>query len=224
MGNEWSGDMKNELPKNYVPALRFSWLTKIYDPVVKLTTRESLFKKRLVAKSELQSGMCVLDIACGSGTLALLIKQHYPDVEVIGIDGDRNILEIAKSKSDKARVQFNQGFATNLPYADEHFDRVFSTLFFHHLSDKDKKVVFSEAYRVLSIDGVLYIADWGKPNSLIMRFTFYIVQFLDGFKNTRANVEGRLPKLIQGAGFSHVEVSESIDTVLGTISIICAKK
>ena len=85
-------------------------------------------------------------------------------------------------------------------------------------------MVFSEAYRVLSIDGVLYIADWGKPSNLIMRFTFYIVQFLDGFKNTRANVEGRLPELIRGAGFSHVEVSESIDTVLGTISIICAKK
>ena len=83
--------MKPDLPKNYVPALRFSWLTKIYDPIVRWTTRESLFKKRLVVKSELQSGARVLDLACGTGTLVLLIKQQYPDVEIIGIDGDEKV-------------------------------------------------------------------------------------------------------------------------------------
>jgi ubiquinone/menaquinone biosynthesis C-methylase UbiE len=226
MVNEWSSVMKPDLPQNYVPALRFSWLTKIYDPIVRWTTRESLFKKRLVAKSGLQSGARVLDLACGTGTLALLIKNQYPDVEVIGIDGDENILGIARSKmdNDTARIQFDQGFATEMPYAEAEFDRVFSTLFFHHLNDQDKQVVFSETYRTLKIGGVLYIADWGRPNNILMRLFFYIVQLLDGFTNTRANVEGRLPKYIRDAGFKNVEVFNSINTLLGTLCLIRAEK
>lgn len=123
--------MNNDnLSKGYVTGLRFSWLTVIYDPVVRWTTRESRVKKVLVEKASLTAGMIVLDLASGTGTLALLIKRKFPSVDVVGVDGDSNILQIAQAKSDSANadVKFDQGLATQLPYADSSFDRVFSTI------------------------------------------------------------------------------------------------
>lgn len=118
--------------------------------------------------------MKVLDLACGTGTLALLIKHGFPEIEMVGVDGDRNILQIAQLKSDgaNAKIQFDQGLATQLPYDDTSFDRVFSSLFFHHLNASDKQRVFVEAYRVLRPGGQLHIADWGTATNALMRLLF----------------------------------------------------
>ena len=61
-----------------------------------------------------------------------MIKQQVSNVDVIGVDGDPKIIEIAKSKSRDAnvRVEFDQAMATKLPYADASFDQVLSTFFF----------------------------------------------------------------------------------------------
>ena len=158
---------KGDLPRDYVPALRFSWLTAIYDPVVRWTTRESAFKNTLVEQADLGADMNVLDLASGTGTLAILIKKKCPDVDVAGVDGDSKILQIAQAKSDDAGVyiKFDQGLATDLPYPDSSFDRVFSTLFFHHLDQHHKQLALVEVFRVLKIGGQVHIADWGKPTN-----------------------------------------------------------
>ena len=57
-----------------------------------------------------------------------------------------------------------------------------------------------------------------------MRLLFYPVQLLDGFANTQENVEGRLPALIQSAGFNDVRVVDSFSTVFGTLTIYRASK
>ena len=161
----------SELPEDYVPALGFSWLTSIYDPVVQLTTRDSFVKKCLIEQSKFDDGMRVLDLASGTGTLSIMVKQKIPGGEVIGIDGDPEIIEIAELKSKKANVDisFDQGLATSLPYPDASFDRVLSTLFFHHLTLDAKAMALREVHRVLKPDGQLHIADWGKPTGFVMR-------------------------------------------------------
>lgn len=195
-------------------------------PIVRWTTRELRVKGALIEQAGLDAKMKVLDIASGTGTLSLMIKQRFPCVDVEGIDGDPKILQIAQAKSDRVGldVKFEQGLATKLPYADFSFDRVFSTLFFHHLDIDDKHLVFTEIYRVLKPDGQLHIADWGKPTSGLMRLLFYPIQWLDGFSNTQDNVEGRLPELIQNAGFSDVQINKEFSTVFGTLTIYCTSK
>ena len=70
---------------------------------------------------------------------------------MIGVDGDPKIIEIAKSKSRDAnvRVKFDQAMATKLPYANASFDRVLSTLFFHHIVLDAKSIALCELHRVL---------------------------------------------------------------------------
>ena len=69
----------------YVPALRFKWLTRYYDVVIAYSTREKTFKRALINQAGIESGMQVLDLASGTGTLAIWIKQQYPSAIVTGV-------------------------------------------------------------------------------------------------------------------------------------------
>ena len=107
---------RDDLPEDYVPALRFSRLTAIYDPVVRWTTRESTVKNTLVEQARLRDDMSVLDLASGTGTLAIIIKRKFPSVDVVCVDGDPRILQIAQAKSESAnvKIEFDRGLATQL--------------------------------------------------------------------------------------------------------------
>ena len=219
-------DKKTDLPDDYVPALGYDWMTAIYDPVVQLTTRDTLVKRRLIEQANLDDGMKVLDLASGTGTLSVMIKQSMSSVDVTGVDGDPKILKIAQSKAKAAnvRIDFDQALATELPYPDSSFHRVMSTLFFHHLNRSAKAEALSEVFRVLMPGGRLIVADWGKPTGLLMRLLFYPIRWLDGFETTQDNVEGRLPAMIGEAGFDNVQTLRSINTVFGTLALYCAEK
>ena len=116
-----------------------------------LLTRERAFKQRLLAQAALSDGIEVLDLACGTGTLAVWAKQRTPGANLVGLDGDARMLGKARAKAARARVeiQFNQGLSFDLPYPDDRFDRVVTSLFFHHLCDRDKERTISEIARVL---------------------------------------------------------------------------
>ncbi|MGI9285125.1 MAG: class I SAM-dependent methyltransferase [Pseudomonadales bacterium] len=210
----------------YIPALGYSVLTSFYDPVVKATTRETQFKRALVNRANIHSGLNVLDVGCGTGTLAIAAARSVPDATIVGLDGDPKILAIAanKARHGDAQVRFVQNLATQMPYADESFDRVLSSLFFHHLSREDKLSTLSEIFRVLIPGGELHVADWGKPTGKLARCQFFFIQLLDGFKTTRDNVHGKLPDYFRQAGFFAATLEKEISTVFGTMSLYSAVK
>ena len=216
--------MNNE--KRYVPALGYDVLTSLYDPVVALTTREKTFKGRLVEQADVQDGHSVLDLACGTGTLAVLIKQRVPGARVVGIDGDPKILLLAKQKAQKngVNIVFDHGVSTSLPYGSATFDRVLSSLFLHHLSHEDKVRTVLEVFRVSKPGGEFHVADWGKPQNALMRALFVLVRSLDGFENTRDNVQGKLPELFMRGGFGNVELRTEFATMFGTVALYAMKK
>lgn len=211
---------------SYIPALGHRWLTRFYDPVVRATTREAAFKEGLLRQASIRDGHRILDLGCGTGTLALLVKRVHGGAEVFGLDADAEVLNLARTKLKEAeiKVQLDQGLASALPYADESFDRTLSSLFFHHLSSDFKLEAMREVLRVLRPGGEFHIADWGKATGPVMRLTFVAVQLLDGFATTNDNVRGLLPDLLELAGFEKVETTNSYSTLLGTISLYEARK
>jgi ubiquinone/menaquinone biosynthesis C-methylase UbiE len=190
--------------------------------VVAVTSRESAFKRRLLKHARIKDGEAVLDVACGTGTLAIEIKESQPRAKVSGIDGDRSILGRAKAKAKEAgvKVDFQRGLSNELPYDARSFDVVVSTLFFHHLTDEAKADSAEEIRRVLRLGGRVLIADWGRPQDPLMRMMFLNVQFLDGFRNTSSNVAGKLPEFLRDAGLKRVSVVDRLRTPLGTIEIV----
>ncbi len=120
----------------YIPALKYSWLTPLYDSLLHWVLRESNFKRCLVEQASIENDHRVLDLGCGTGTLTLSIKQAHPQSEVVGLDGDAKVLEIAKAKVARSglEVTLDYGMAFDLPYSDGSFDCVLSSLLFHHLT------------------------------------------------------------------------------------------
>ena len=210
----------------YIPALRFHWLTPLYDPLLRWMLRESVFKRHLVAQARIDSGHRVLDLGCGTGTLTVLIKRLHPGAEVSGLDGDAKVLEVAEAKAAKAglKVTFVHGMAFDLPYADNSFDRILSSLLFHHLTRENKVRALREVFRVLRPGGQLHVADWGRPQNGLMRGAFLLVQMLDGFRTTADNVAGMLPDLFREAGFVDAEQRTRYGTVFGTLALYHSKK
>lgn len=218
--------MPKSSKSKYVPALSFHWLTPYYDAVVGTTTRERSFKRALIEQAGFKAGQQVLDLASGTGTLAIWIKQSQPMTFVTGADGDPAILSIATRKAQKANVavQFDNALSYSLPYPAAHFDRVLSSLFFHHLTWENKQRTARELFRVLKPGAELHVADWGYPSNALMRGLFLFIQLLDGFENTQANVEGKLIELFQEAGFSNVAQRQTFNTIFGTMALYSAVK
>lgn len=210
----------------YVPALGLGCLTPAYDVVVRKTTRERRVKRALLDQSRPESGLTVLDLGTGTGTLAIWVKQCDPTIDVTAVDGDARILALAGRKAVRAaaEVSWVQALCPALPFANDRFDRVLSSLFFHHLSPDAKLQTAREIHRVIKPGGELHVADWGLPTSPVMRGLFLAIQLLDGFANTRDNVTGQLVPLFQRAGFVEVDATRSFDTMFGTLVLYRATK
>jgi len=114
--------------------------------------------------------------------------------------------------------------AFELPYPDATFDRVISSLLFHHLTRGNKERTLREVFRVLRRGGELHVADWGKAQNRLMRTAFLLVQMLDGFETTADNVRGLLPELFRAAGFEDIQEPTRYMTVVGTLSLYKARK
>jgi ubiquinone/menaquinone biosynthesis C-methylase UbiE len=211
---------------DYIPALRYEWLTGFYDTVMDKLMRETTFKQALVRQTRIMKGHRVLDLGCGTATLTLMIKQAHPDAEVTGLDGDPTALEIARKKiaNSGLTITLDQGLSFNLPYPNNSFDRVFSGLLFHHLSREDKVRTLKEVHRVLVPGGELHVADWGKASNVLMRLAFCLVQLLDGFKTTTDNVNGLLPEFFSTAGLKAVQETARYATMFGTMALYRARK
>ncbi|MCI0857243.1 MAG: methyltransferase domain-containing protein, partial [Chloroflexi bacterium] len=173
-----------ETRSSYIKWARF------YDVVVTLMSlgREPAFRKTTLELGEVRPGQKLLDVGCGTGTLAILAKAKAgPDGEVHGIDASPEMIEVACRKADKAGadVRFQVGLFEDIPFPDDQFDLALSSLMLHHLPDELKREGFAEIYRVLKPGGRLLTVDFGAPsNSLISH-----LMLLFGHSRTQSNVQ-----------------------------------
>jgi len=150
----------------YLPAAGLDLFLPLYDPLVKLLGADRA-RRKLFDQASVQPHHRVLDIGCGTGTLAVSIKRWLPSVEVVGLDPDPKALARSRRKAHRARVtiRFDEGFADVLPYSDASFDRVFSSLMFHHLPHDAKLATLEQVRRVLKPGGSLHLLDFEQEGA-----------------------------------------------------------
>lgn len=211
--------------ERYVPAAGRAWLTALYDPAMALTMRERSFRPALVAAVLADHPRIVLDVGCGTGTLAAQLAAADCAVHVHGVDGDEAVLARAREKTEAidGRIRLSHGRSDALPVADGTVDVVIASLLLHHLVLEAKQRSLAEARRVLRPGGRLVIADWGAPHDPLMRTAFFALQLLDGFATTREHAAGRLPSLVAQAGFTRVTVGRRWRTLWGSLEILTAE-
>jgi ubiquinone/menaquinone biosynthesis C-methylase UbiE len=182
--------------RSYLPAMGKRWLLPLYDPLLRLLGADKT-KRRLIEQAEIKSGFRVLDIGCGTGSLAVLIKKSHPEVEVIGVDPDPAALSISKRKANRAglSIEFDRGFSDHLSYPDASFDRVFSSFIFHHLEPSERTATLREIGRVLKSGGSLHLLDFAPRDGNRHHHRHH------RSPHEESRFEGRVVDLMSEAGF-----------------------
>jgi ubiquinone/menaquinone biosynthesis C-methylase UbiE len=142
----------------------------------------------------------VLDVGCGTGTLTLAAKRRAGGGQVCGIDAAAEMIEVARGKAAKAGadVEFRVALIEEIPFPDDSFDVVLSSLMLHHLPDELKRKGFAEMRRVLKPGGRLLAVDlYGSKG------VFGVVMRLIGHKFDEDYVD-RLTAMAEEAGFDVV--------------------
>jgi ubiquinone/menaquinone biosynthesis C-methylase UbiE len=137
----------------------------LYDLLVWFLTlgREQAFREKILRLARLEPGESVLDVGCGTGTLAIAAKRHVgPTGMVYGIDPSPEMLARADKKARKAGVEvaFKNGIAQALPFPDSHFDAALSTVMLHHLPRQGRQQCVCEMRRVLKPGGRMLAVDF----------------------------------------------------------------
>jgi ubiquinone/menaquinone biosynthesis C-methylase UbiE len=212
--------------KKYIPALGYDFLSEYYDLAIKITMPEKKFRNRLIDWLGPLSGESILEFGFGTAQNLILLKERKPEALVQGVDVDPKIKAIAEYKLDKhnLKVALHLYDGNRLPFADNSFDKIFSSLVFHQLDAFTKHHCLLELHRVLKPNGKLLVGDWGAARNKWIRFSFYAVQLLDGFKTTSDNIKGFLPQFISDAGFYGVSEVDYINTKIGTYCYYTAIK
>lgn len=175
-----------------------------YDLGCNLVGMGSRFRRKTLQFAQLLPGEHVLDIGCGTGVLTrLAAKRVENDGEVIGIDPSAEMIQVAKRSAAKvhSKADFQIGVVESLPFVDERFDIVLSSMMLHHLPPELKVTGLREIFRVLKPGGRLMVVDVDIPTSLIGRVLMFPWRKDPSVKD---NLKGHVPEFIRNAGFLNV--------------------
>jgi len=141
-----------------------------YDLLVKIATlgREGWMRERMLDLARVGRGESVLDVGCGTGTLAIAANRRVGDAGTVdGVDASPEMIERARKKSKRAHsgAVFRVAGAESLPFETSSFDAVLSTVMLHHLRRDVRAQAVQEMRRVLKPDGRILIVDFGKRTS-----------------------------------------------------------
>ena len=208
---------------HYTPPLG-SGDTADYDQAIRRWTREMRWRGAMLELLGSRAGETVLDVGCGTGSFAVMLKAASPDVAVIGVDPDIEALAIARAKAAEAGVSIDwrQGFARDVEPAAA--DAVVSSLMFHQVPMTEKRAGLAAMHAALRPGGRLLVADYGKQSGLMRLLFRQTIQRLDGVEDTQPNADGVLPQIMAEAGFSAVREARHVATVTGRITLLTAQR
>ncbi|CAB1275331.1 class I SAM-dependent methyltransferase [Candidatus Nitrosacidococcus tergens] len=192
------------IPKTKGSVLK--WQAYIYDLECTLVGLSSNFRQATLNYAQLNTGMRVLDVGCGTGVLTRLAAKKVGDMgEIIGVDPSVQMISLAQKKSLQLQstAKFELGVIEDLPFLDCSFDLVLSSLMFHHLPNDLKLKGLQEIFRVLKPNGRFLGVDIGEPKHFLW---WSILWLYLAIPNIATNIKGKIPNYLNQAGFEEVEI------------------
>lgn len=221
----------------------FDNIARRYDLMNMLMTMGifKLWRRKLVNTVETVPHADILDIATGTGDLALLMAEKFPSADITGLDLSEQMIKEGKEKALKRgladRIDMIVGDSLNLPFPDESFDCV--TVAYGVRNFEDLLRGYTEMCRVLRPGGTLCVLELSTPTGALVRplYDFYAGHIIPAMGRLFAGDAGaydylhrsiaavpqgeQMLSIIRNAGFSKASY---LTMTLGTCTLYAARK
>jgi ubiquinone/menaquinone biosynthesis C-methylase UbiE len=176
---------------------------RLYDLGLRLITlgRETAMREHMLDQAQISAGEAVLDVGCGTGTLVIAASKRVgAGGKVQGIDPSLSMISRAQDKARQAQanVEFRVGTIEALPFADQSFDVVLSSIMFHHLPNAVRQTGLEQIHRVLKPKGRLFVVDFDPPSSPIFASLRHLHDHSPGLSG--------IVDTVRTSGFTDIEV------------------
>jgi demethylmenaquinone methyltransferase/2-methoxy-6-polyprenyl-1,4-benzoquinol methylase len=162
----------------------FARIAPRYDLMNWLMTggRDQAWRRRVARLAALPAGGCVLDVATGTGDIALALARHYPSVQVVGVDFSLAMMQTAQHKfvteGFEDRITLATSDALRLPFPDGSFDAATTGFALRNVTDIPR--AFAEMWRVVRPGGRVVSLEISRPTLPVFRalFNFYFYRLV----------------------------------------------
>ena len=144
-----------------------------YDPITQyvLPPNETMVRQALIDSIQVKPRR-ILDLGCGTGSTTLMLKQAFPQAQVIGLDLSPYMLVRAEDKAKIANldIQWHHGDAEKTGFPDQSFDLVTASLLFHETPPAISEAILRESFRLLTTGGEVLILDGNQKTLRHLEF------------------------------------------------------
>ena len=176
-------------------------------------------RRQVVDFADPRRGSLVLDVATGTGQQAFAFAEC--GVQVVGVDLTEAMLRVARKQNREGLVKFEAGDATQLGYADDHFDLTCVSFALHDMPPSIRAKVLREMVRVTKNDGTLMIVDYGLPSGRVSRTLAFGLISLYERGYYREFIGSNLLTTLEEAG---IQVTGELDALTGIARILKGRK
>lgn len=200
---------------DYLPAAGRDALLPFYDLLTRALGMPKVYGS-LIDQAAITDGMSVLEIGCGTGNLTTRVHRAHPGASVLGVDPDPRALARAERKvSGGNGISFMRGYVQELPLEDHAFDRVLSSMMWHHLDGETKAAAASEIFRVLRRGGSLHLVDIGGD---LTAADGLFARRLMRSDHAAGNLGDAIPSLFGNVGFDCTKVASHRQRGVGRLT------
>ncbi|MDB9514233.1 methyltransferase domain-containing protein [Kamptonema animale CS-326] len=178
-----------------------------YDPITQyvLPPSEAIVRQGLI-DAVMGVPRRILDLGCGTGSTTLMLKQAFPQAEVIGMDLSPYMIVIAEMKAQKAglNIQWRHGNAEQTGFPNASFDLVTASLLFHETPPTVSQNILRESFRLLTVGGQVIVLD---GNQKTLRQTEWLTDVFEE-PYIKSYAAGNLDAWMGSAGFGAVQTDD----------------
>jgi ubiquinone/menaquinone biosynthesis C-methylase UbiE len=200
---------------DYLPAAGRDALLPCYDLLTRLLGMNKVYD-RLLDQAEFADGLSALEVGCGTGNVTIRAQSSHPNMQVTGVDPDPRALDRARRKArGRSGIRFERGYVQKLPFDDGEFDRVLSSMMWHHLEQDVKAEAASEIFRVLRPGGALHLVDVGGD---MTADDGLMARRLLRSPHAAGNLGDAIPRLLGSVGFDCTQMSSRRHRAVGRLT------
>ncbi|XWK87296.1 MAG: methyltransferase domain-containing protein [Phormidium sp.] len=181
---------------------QYQWL---YDTISRISALsvggEGRFRQLALQGLSINSQTKILDLCCGSGQATQVLVQYSQNV--VGLDASP--LSLQRAKNNVPEAEYVEAFAEDMPFADNTFDLVHTSVAMHEMKPEQLRQIFSQVYRVLKPGGIFTLVDFHAPTNPMFWPAISIFMWLFETETAWELINTDLLGLLRSFGFEELQ-------------------